>query len=1591
MPIASDPAAVPFVGRDAPLNLLKMAAEAAFKDGAGAAVLSGEPGLGKTRLMEQLAAALAGKSRAAMATCLDRPLAPLTAFRELLTSAADFLGRPPPEVAPDLARFFPHLDVEPSEELDPAFERRRLFRGIETWLRKAARNRPLLLAIDNFQWADSTSVALFRHLATSLKAPVMLVAATRQQDLRTFWHPRIHRMSIGALSEEDGKDLVTGLLGKGALSDHAFASIWHKCGGNPGAFLEALRSLEDSGLLRQGLGGWIAPYQLPPRQWDEAVLARVEKLDAVSRDLLQMLAVVERADADALVRLSLVDPDQVAQKLSALVQKGLVVQRGPVYAFSPPYVRELIYESIPSNIRQELHLAAGELLEGDADAVAHDLAYHFSRSQPRKAVAYLVSLGEDSLGYSAADEAMSYLGQAIAYMESLSDHEDRGLLAACRESLGALLAERDPERAAPMLELVVKELREMVESRLVQSRTKALRRLVSYLPAPLSEKIKTSLYNPKYLIPRNISPEERLESAMRSLAVAEGTRGNYERAQDLLDQVAETVSKDAVGSTDLAVIAARFQAEAGFFPRAAKMAQDALDSLLRNKQRRTLGNQIFEVELRFITDLVMALRGEASNLLGEAPDLQEEIGPSLGFTPDLPRLVRCARQGRWRLMEEIALRHGEAWADKPAARWAVSARAWALYEARVPRLYEEALAEAATLTDPVSMATVALIRAIEQAEGGDVQPLEDCVLAMRKSKSFLLTQALVSLGEALLPQSGPTTINRVKGLAIEAHLRATEAKFRNPCEEPATLRLMAEVAMAEKDFKNAISYLRQAIERAESVDSPLQAGWGWLGRVRLFIKMGNYEHARECLGKARDCFVQVEHRRGLAAVDELEIRVEPNNPVRDIMSLRGMDEEPGLLEIAEEGDEEVLSRTFAPLRQRQSRGEAVRSVAAAVMGASDEQGILEAVAEAGALAIGADRGFCRTVTGSWAAWPADAYEDLLQNGEDLIDEVRAAGAGRLQTEVPGPDGPLRSALAVPLRTSGVVRAVFYAEAPPRWFEERDVFLLESVLAYGGLALDGSGMEVRIAENEALLEAIDGLGLAVGKPSGQDRILSALLRQAAQDLGPASGWVLQGGTLVLAGVDRDGNEFLDASGAREDAILQAEQRGEPVRLVAGETEGVLVAPIAAEGFELGILYLHRTDQPFERGDEDLLGLVAARMASVLLTGHRLEQQRRRMADVETALIMQRAGRATSITDGLTGLYTRDYFLDSLEREFAVSRRYGHSLSVLVVMIDGLERFRQVCGVESADEVFRQVCMTVRGKSRDIDLAARIGGEVVGLILPFTDQDGGLFVAERVRRSVAALAFPSDAGGAITASVGLAEAHLTDSSGRVVLDKALGAMRKAHRAGGNRIQRASEEVTPPIFEVRQLRASRQETYIGMVESLCAVLEEKDAYPQIPAREMSDLAAVLGKAMGAQPNDIEHLQLAARFCDVGKIGVPEGILVKNETLNAAEWRAMRNHPKLGFQILKSGNLHHVAEIVLYHHEHWDGSGYPSGLAGEKIPLLSRIVAVLHAFRSMMSDRPWRKALGLRKTLDELQAGSGTLWDPAIVTALTQFLTRM
>jgi HD-GYP domain-containing protein (c-di-GMP phosphodiesterase class II) len=145
------------------------------------------------------------------------------------------------------------------------------------------------------------------------------------------------------------------------------------------------------------------------------------------------------------------------------------------------------------------------------------------------------------------------------------------------------------------------------------------------------------------------------------------------------------------------------------------------------------------------------------------------------------------------------------------------------------------------------------------------------------------------------------------------------------------------------------------------------------------------------------------------------------------------------------------------------------------------------------------------------------------------------------------------------------------------------------------------------------------------------------------------------------------------------------------------------------------------------------------------------------------------------------------------------------------------------------------------------------------------------------------------------------------------------------------------------------------------------------------LTGFAYHLGVAVGLAGLDLKGVVFGALLHDVGKIGVPEAILVKPGPLSEAEWAAMRRHPEIGEQIcrpLRSSRL--FAPIVRHHHERWDGRGYPDGLSGEAIPLGARIVALVDAFDAMTHDRPYRRGRSVDDALEELRRESGRQFDP-------------
>ncbi|WP_102401859.1 HD-GYP domain-containing protein [Haloimpatiens massiliensis] len=176
-------------------------------------------------------------------------------------------------------------------------------------------------------------------------------------------------------------------------------------------------------------------------------------------------------------------------------------------------------------------------------------------------------------------------------------------------------------------------------------------------------------------------------------------------------------------------------------------------------------------------------------------------------------------------------------------------------------------------------------------------------------------------------------------------------------------------------------------------------------------------------------------------------------------------------------------------------------------------------------------------------------------------------------------------------------------------------------------------------------------------------------------------------------------------------------------------------------------------------------------------------------------------------------------------------------------------------------------------------------------------------------------------------------------------------------------------------------QQQMYHDIIESLVAALEAKDNYTRGHSDRVAHMSYELAKKIGIRGVELENIHIAGHLHDIGKIGVPDTILNKNTKLLPHEWQYIKMHPEIGFNILnKSNKLKNISKIVLYHHERWDGKGYPKGIGGTDIPLGSRVIAVCDSIDAMTSDRPYRKAMSFEACIDEIINNKGIMFDPVI-----------
>jgi diguanylate cyclase (GGDEF)-like protein len=399
---------------------------------------------------------------------------------------------------------------------------------------------------------------------------------------------------------------------------------------------------------------------------------------------------------------------------------------------------------------------------------------------------------------------------------------------------------------------------------------------------------------------------------------------------------------------------------------------------------------------------------------------------------------------------------------------------------------------------------------------------------------------------------------------------------------------------------------------------------------------------------------------------------------------------------------------------------------------------------------------------------------------------------------------------------------------------------------------------------------------------------------------------------------------------------------PTHAASGVSRGspsLSFRPLVSASFAAGAIAI--AAWAFATSRSDLLLATALVAPAVLLVGSWLSRR------------ASREDRRLALTDRLTGLGNDRHFTGELEGALTAALGRWQPLTICLIDVDDFKGVNDRFGHQAGDRVLAGVAGSLRGDGE----AFRIGGDEFALLLPGCDEARGELIASTVLERIASA--QCSHGERVTASAGVATFLRHTLDRRELLPLADSALYCAKSAGKNRARSYRRDLDP---------APR------LHESL----------PRPPAASgVGELVARVSSRMGFTSEHVELIRLAASLNDIGKVALPEELLAKPGPLTADERRALERHPQIGYRILDSLGADPVATWVLHHHERWDGSGYPGRLAGEHIPLGSRILFVADAYEAMTTDQAWRERLPSDAALAELRRCAGTQFDPRVVEA--------
>ena len=507
-----------------------------------------------------------------------------------------------------------------------------------------------------------------------------------------------------------------------------------------------------------------------------------------------------------------------------------------------------------------------------------------------------------------------------------------------------------------------------------------------------------------------------------------------------------------------------------------------------------------------------------------------------------------------------------------------------------------------------------------------------------------------------------------------------------------------------------------------------------------------------------------------------------------------------------------------------------------------------------------------------------------------------------------------------------------------------------------------------------------------------------------------------GTGLVGHVARNGHMAVFRAGSSTDSAWKP--------LLPDSVAAIALPVFYAEQLH-GILYVESSAQADFSEEETLL----LRTLADLIAGA-----------LHNALSFQKA-QEQAITDGLTGVKTHRFFMEALSSEWKRSTRAGRSFALVLMDLDRFKFVNDFYGHLEGDLVLQRVGQILETNCRRSDVVARYGGDEFVILMPETTMEHARQLASKLRGWVSADPLLREKN--ISASFGIACYPLHGSSPQELIQVADASMYLSKHQGGNAVSTADHfdpneakkwkrdvleaylgvtlkrlfSTGPEAFEeiyqrLRQFteslnateengksRASQDEgphalpqAVLDTVTSLAYAIDAKDHYTQGHSQKVAAYAALIAEAMGLSDAEVEEIRLGAVLHDIGKVGIPENILNKNGPLNPEEWETMKSHVSFGAKILDPLTpLARIRQMVLHHHEFFDGSGYPTALSGEGIPLGARIIAIADAYDTITSDRTYKKARSAPDALAELERCANAQFDGGIVEVFVRTMRTL